>query len=209
MARPYDRGGHVPPAGTIDASVHQFWVPNPWHIVRGGYNLSAYERNMSFLNLGKGRFDNISWLTGTDHDGDGRAAICADIDNDGMQDLIVRQAGGAPILVFRNRFTPKNWLRVSLSGTRSNRLGIGARLTACVGDRRIVRELYPANTYASQQPCEAYFGLGDATAIDRLIVRWPAGQVEEFSDLPVNDHIRLTEGEPAYTLVKARRTTSE
>jgi len=120
VAQPYDRSGIVPPAGDLEKD--QFWVGNPWAIVAAQKNLSAYERNRTFLNLGLGRFVDVSFFSGADSDGDGRAVVAADLDGDGMEDLIVRQAGGGPLLLFQNRFPRRHYLRVSLRGTESNGL---------------------------------------------------------------------------------------
>jgi hypothetical protein len=201
VAQPFDRSTDVPPAGKLDSAAGQFWVGNPWDIVYQGHNLSAHERNRTFLNLGAGRFVDVSFLTGSDSDGDGRAAVAADLDADGMQDLVVRQAGGGPLLVFRNRFPRKNYLKITLRGVRSNALGVGAKLVAEVGGRRMVREMYPINSFASQAPTEAYFGLGDASQVDRLTVRWPSGVVQQLNAIEANQRIEVVEGEPSETLV--------
>jgi hypothetical protein len=193
VSQPFDRGCHLEPAGELDNSSGQFWVSNPWRIVSEGHNLSAFERHATYLNLGGERFADVSFVTGTDSDGDGRGAIAADLDGDGMQDLIVRQAGGGPLLIYRNQFPTRHWLRVKLHGTRSNSMGIGARLTAQVGSRAIVREMYPANTYFAQQPCEVHFGLGDATTIDRLTIRWPSGLIQQVKDVDVDQRLEITE----------------
>lgn len=195
MARPCNRSADVPAAGELDSADGQFWVGSPWDIVNQEYNLSAYERNRLFLNLGGTQFADVSYLTGTDSDGDGRAVIAADIDGDGMQDLLVRQAGGGPLLVFRNKFPKQHSLTVSLRGTRSNALGVGARLIAVVGDRRIVRELYGANTYVSQMPSQVHFGLGSQTKLDRLTIHWPSGLVQELTDVQGDRHIQIVEGQ--------------
>ncbi len=204
MSQPFDRRASVPPVGQLDQAAGQFWVVNPWAIVSEGHNLSAYERNRTFLNLGGERFADISFLTGTDSDGDGRSVFCADLDRDGMQDLVVRQAGGGPLLLFLNRFPPQHFLEVSLRGTRSNGLGVGARLTAEVGPRHLVREMYPSNTYACQHPCEVHFGLGDATRVDRLTIRWPSGFIQELTGVAADQHLRITEGSLTPALVSRR-----
>jgi hypothetical protein len=199
VAQPFDRSGIVPPAGDLEKD--QFWVGNPWAIVAAQKNLSAYERNRTFLNLGLGRFVDVSFFSGADSDGDGRAVVAADLDGDGMEDLIVRQAGGGPLLLFQNRFPRRHYLRVSLRGTASNGLGIGARLSAHANNRQLVREMYPADTYVCRQPCEVYFGLGDATQVDRLTIRWPSGQTQELTSLAADRHIRVTEGQRSYKVI--------
>jgi hypothetical protein len=184
----------VPAPGVVDKSLGEFWVNDSWDIVREGHNLSAYERKRVFLNLQGKEFLDISYLTGADSDGDGRAVVAGDFRNDGRLDLVVRQVGGGPVLFFENQFPKAHYLTVSLRGTASNRLGIGARLTATVAGRNLTRELYPHNSFRSQMPSRVHFGLGDATRIDRLTVRWPSGAVQNLDDLAADRHVVITEG---------------
>jgi hypothetical protein len=172
----------------------EFWVTNPWDIVEKGHNLSAYERKRAFLNVGGKDFLDISYLTGADSDGDGRSVVAGDFRNDGRLDLVVRQVGGGPVLLFENQFPKAHYLTVSLRGTASNRLGVGARLTATVRGRELYRELYPHNSFRSQMPSRLHFGLGDAIKVDRLTVRWPSGAVQTLGDLAADRHVVITEG---------------
>ena len=107
--------------GKIDPTLGEFWVETPWEIFQQGHNLSCYERNRVFLNLKGKDFLDISHLTAADSDGDGRAVVAADFRNIGMLDLIVRQAGGGPLLLYENRLPRKHYLKVSLRGRSSNR----------------------------------------------------------------------------------------
>lgn len=185
----------VPPPGVLDPKLKEFWVANPWQIVAEGYNLSAFERNRAYLNVKGSEFLEISHLTGgADSDGDGRAAVAADFRNTGQLDLVVRQAGGGALFCFENRFPKKNWLSVSLEGATGNKAGIGARLVAEVGGKKIVREMYPHNGYFSQAPNRVHFGLGDAAKVDRLTIRWPSGRTQELKDVAGNRHVTVTEG---------------
>lgn len=206
MSQPGNRGEKIPLPGQLDASLGEFWVSNPFQIAAEGHNLSAFERNRAFLNVGGKDFLEISHLTGADSDGDGRAVVAADLRNTGMLDLIVRQAGGGPLLLYENRLPRKNYLTVSLRGQKSNRQGIGARLTAVVGGQQIVRELYPANGFLSQSPSLVHFGLGDAVMVDRLTIRWPSGTTQVLKDLKSDRHIVVNEGkdEAVETVVPGR-----
>jgi len=184
----------VPAPGDLDASLREFWVSNPWQITAYGHNLSAFERKRAFLNVKGQDFLDISFLTGADVDGDGRAVVAADFRNVGMLDLIVRQAGGGPLLLFENRLPRKHYLKVSLRGRASNRQGIGARLTAVVGGQPLVRELYPANSFDSQAPAAVHFGLADARAAESLTIRWPSGKVQVLKDVKGDRHVVVDEG---------------
>jgi hypothetical protein len=177
----------------VDKALGEFWVTNPWDIVDQGHNLSAYERKRAFLNVGGKDFVDLSYLTGADSDGDGRSVVAGDFRNDGRLDLVLRQVGGGPVLLFENQFPRAHFLTVSLRGTSSNRLGIGARLTATAGGRTLVRELYPVNSFRSQQPSRVHFGLGAAPRVDSLTIHWPSGTEQSLSDLAADRHVVITE----------------
>jgi hypothetical protein len=184
----------VPQPGELDVDQKEWWVENPWEITLHGHNLSSYERKRAYLNVQGGNFVDVSFISGADNDGDGRSAVAADFRNVGRLDVIMRQVGGGPVMVYENNFPQHHYLKVSLLGKQSNRLGIGARLTATVKGRNLVREMYPANSYRSQAPNIAHFGLADATRVERLAIRWPSGRVQELSDLPSDQHIMIDEG---------------
>jgi enediyne biosynthesis protein E4 len=194
VSQPCDRGADVALPGSLDSSLKEFWVSNPFQIGGAGHNLSAFERNRMFLNVRGEAFLDVSHLSGADSDGDGRSVVAADFRNVGMLDLIVRQAGGGPLLLYENRLPPKPYLTVSLRGRQSNREGVGARLTATVRGRQLVRELFPANGYRSQAPNQVHLGLGDADAVDTLTIRWPSGKVQTLTGLAGNRHIVVDEG---------------
>jgi hypothetical protein len=195
VSQPFDRGASVPAPGELDESLGEFWVGDPWAISDQN-NLSGYERNRTYLNVDGRNFLDVSYLTGADSDGDGRCAVAADFNLDGRQDLIVRQAGGGPLQVYQNQFPARHWLDVSLVGTRSNRLGIGARLTARVGGRNIVRELFPVNSYRSQALSRVHFGLGDSESVDKLTIVWPSGKRQELTAIKADRHVVVREGQP-------------
>jgi hypothetical protein len=186
--------------GEIDPELKEFWVGNPFDIFLS-QNLSSYERNRLFLNTGDGRFVDVSFSAGMDTDSDGRCSIPMDIDNDGMLDLILRQAGGGPLVIMRNTFSAANYLQVTLRGTDSNRQGIGSRLTARIGSQRVVREVYPVNTYRSQRPLTAHIGLSSAEQVDQLSIRWPSGTEQSLTDIQANQHILVTEGADSWVKV--------
>ena len=183
----------TPALRDIDRKEGEFWVPNPWDFATRRENLSAYERNGVYLNLGNGRFANIGYSSTADSDGDGRSAVGCDITGDGLPELFVRQAGGGALRVYRNRFPPSGWLTVQLQGSQSNRQGIGARVIADLGGRTIRRELFPVINFLSQAPAQLTLGLGDARSIRQLEVRWPSGSVSVLRDVEINRRIVIRE----------------
>src|SRR5262245_13482287 len=147
-----------------------------------------------YLNVKGEAFLEVSHLSGADSDGDGRSVVAADFRNCGMLDLVVRQAGGGPLLLYENHLPAKSFLTVSLRGRQSNRQGVGARVTAVVGGQQIVRELFPANGYRSQAPNQVHLGLGDSDAVDALTIHWPSVKVQVLTGVKGKRHIVVDEG---------------
>jgi hypothetical protein len=207
VSQPFDRGCRVAKPGTLDKSLDQFWEDDPWQIMMS-HNQSGFERNRAFLNVGGKTFVDMSYLTAADTDGDSRAVAAGDFNNDGRMDLIVRSVGGGPLQLFENNFPKKHYLKISLRGTKSNRLGVGTRLSVWTGEQKQVRELYPANSFSSQAPCVAHFGLGDAATLDRLVIEWPSGATQEFEDISTDRHITVREGDDKLLVVVPGQTIS-
>ncbi len=205
VSQPFDRSATCSAPGARDMELGEFWEDDPWTIAFR-HNLSGFERNRTYLNLGGRQFADISYLTGSDSDGDGRSVVAADFRCNGQMDLLVRQAGGEPLLLFENHFPPQNYLKVSLRGSKSNRLGIGSRITAVVGDRSLVRELYPTNTFHSQAASFVHFGLGGRDSVDKLIVRWPSGAKHELTEVAGNQHVVIDEASGAIETITPGRT---
>ena len=111
-----------------------------------------------------------------------------------MPELFIRQAGGGALVIYHNRFPRAHYLQLSLRGTRSNSLGVGARVECQVGDTVIRRSLYPVVNFLSQSPALLHLGLGDAATVDRLTIHWPSGEVQRFEQVAADRHLRITEG---------------
>jgi len=169
----------------VDRENGEFWASNPFMIPKMGENLSAYERNCLFLNIGGNDFINASFASNADLDADSRAAIPADFDRDGAVDLLVGSVGGGSMRLFRNRFpSDMRSVRLELQGTDSNRPGIGSRVVLTVGGRKIVRDLFPADGFSGQSPAELTIGIGKADQVDRLEIRWPSGNTQTLTNVP-------------------------
>ncbi|MGY8649161.1 MAG: ASPIC/UnbV domain-containing protein [Verrucomicrobiales bacterium] len=193
MSQPHDRLSQLDAIGEIDEEAGEFWVKNPFEMPNARENLSAFERNRTFLNLDGNSFIDVSFASGADIDSDSRSVVAADFNLDGATDLLVGSVGGGSLRLFLNRFPKANYARIRLEGSESNRAGIGARLTATVGARKLVRDLFPQNGFMGQGPAEIIFGLGDATAIDHLEVRWPSGKRQVYDNLAANQYFLLKE----------------
>ena len=123
----------------------------------------------------------------------GRGMAFADFDNDGDMDFVIACLN-APAVLFRNDQTGHNhWLMFRTVGHRSNRDGIGARITVKSGSLSQVWEIKrTVGIYGCSDP-RAHFGLGSATKADILRVQWPSGQVQEFREVAADRHYLLDE----------------
>ncbi len=206
MTRPLDRNAQLPELGRIDREAGEFWVANPFEMPSQGYNLSAHGQNRTSGNVDGRAFIAASFATPAPIDADSRAAIAADFDRDGRPDLLVGSVGGGPLRLFLNRFPDGGArVRIALIGEQSNRPAIGARVELRVGGRRIVRDRFAANGSVGQGPPELLIGLGNVTSIEELVVRWPGGSSQRFSELPVDRTLTIVEGrdEPRVTALDA------
>ncbi len=180
--------------------------------LRGGGTFA--QRNL-LLHNGGGRFRNV-----TDQAGPGfsielvsRALAAGDVDNDGDLDLLVTNNGAGVNLLLnessaggpvrggagdgggRAANDAANALLVRVIGTKSNRSGIGARLTLTTGGTRQVREVQSGSSYLTQNDLRAHFGLGAANRSERLDILWPGGARDVVEALAANQVITVREGE--------------
>lgn len=149
-----------------------------------------------FENLGNGEYRDVS-ASGGSHFARrlvGRGAAFGDLDNDGDTDIVIGNSG-ADLTVLENRATAGHWLRLRLAGGEGNPAdGQGARVVVEAGGRTLSRELFTARSYASASEAMLFFGLGPATAVDRVTVHWPSGRVDEYGDLAVDRRWSLPQG---------------
>lgn len=146
------------------------------------------------MNVDGQEFFDASYASNVDLDSDSRSAIGADFDQDGDPDLLVASVGGGPLRLFENRFDRGNkFLRIELEGTTSNRQAIGSRVVLEVGDKKIVRDLFPKNGCLGLGPVELLIGVGTAEKIDKISVRWPTGKMKTLENVPVGETLKVKE----------------
>lgn len=157
---------------------------------------SYLARNQLYMNTGKGRFINVS-----DRSGDGlqvklssRGAGFDDLDNDGDVDVVILNSRRLPTILRNDSIDQGHWLQVKLSGTKTNRYGVGARVKVIAGSLSLIDEVHSGRGYQSHYGTRLHFGLGNYQTVDRIEVSWIGGDTEVFTDIAADQFVTLTEG---------------
>jgi hypothetical protein len=124
-----------------------------------------------------------------------RGLAIGDYNNDGRVDVLIGNNGGAPLLL-KNNTGANHWLGVKLQGTTCNRDAIGATLTWSANGVRRSRYKSNGGSYLSSHDGREVLGLGAATKLDWLEIKWPqpSTRVDRFTDLPIDRYITIVEG---------------
>ncbi len=160
------------------------------------------QRKLLYRNLRNGKFEDVSLNAGPGISAPTASRGCAfgDFDNDGDLDFVVNCVNAPPQLVRCDSSNKNNWIKIRAIGTKSNRSGIGARIT-CV--TRIPKQEKPhtqidevrsGGGYYSQNDLRVHFGIGEAQKVELVEIRWPSGQTDLLKDLKPNQLYYVTEG---------------
>ena len=122
----------------------------------------------------------------------GRGTSCCDFDQDGDWDLMVNHQNDQASLL-RNDSPSGHFIKLSLIGTQSNRMGIGTCVTVKSGDRVLYHELVGGTSYVSSNEPALIFGLGERGQPCEVQIRWPSGRVETMTDVAVDQSLVLVE----------------
>ena len=155
------------------------------------------QRNLMHRNNGDGTFSEVGAQLGAPfaEKRTGRGAGFGDIDNDGDVDVIINNLDGPPQLLRNDGGNANNAVLIKIIGVKSNRDGIGTRISVVSGDLKQVEEVYSGATYISQNDLRLHFGLEKRTKIDLIEVRWPNGAVETIKDVNANKVLTIKEGQ--------------
>jgi len=125
-----------------------------------------------------------------------RGLAVGDYDNDGRLDVLVGNNGEAPVLLKNNGGPGNHWVGLRLQGTNCNRDAVGALISWSVAGVKRSRLKTAGGSYLSSHDPREVLGLGAATRLDWLEVRWPlpSGRIERYTDIPVDRYLGVVEG---------------
>ncbi len=153
-------------------------------------------RQLLYRNLGNGKFEDVSKMAGqamrVEHSS--RGAASGDFNNDGSIDLLIMNMNEPPTLLKNTNASGNHWFTVKLTGTKSNRSAIGAKVRMEAGGRVQTGVVLSQSGYYSCNDPRVHFGLRTAAIVDRLEVTWPGGQVEMWRSLPADKIFSAVEG---------------
>jgi hypothetical protein len=123
-----------------------------------------------------------------------RGLAVGDLFNDGQLDVVVEDLDGSP-MILRNRGVPgRHWVSFELSGTKSNRLGIGARVKVVAAGMTQTDQLRSGGSYLSQHDLRLHFGLGTASTVELVEIHWPSGATDILKNLAADQFYTIQEG---------------
>lgn len=175
-----------------------------FYLGTGSPSYGALVPNLLFGNDGGKRFVDITTATGTGHLQKGHGIAFADVDGDGDQDIFLHTGGAIPgdaygNALFRNPGSKGNrWLRVKLTGSKTNRAAIGARIKAVIaepgGKTRAIHRVVSSGGSFGTSSFEQHIGLGRASAVKSLEIHWPvSGRRQVFENVAADQAIEITE----------------
>jgi len=179
--------------GRLDLVVANGHIDDTVRNIRG--NVGYAQPPHLFLNLGKGKFQDVAGTNGGDFAAPrvGRGLAFADFDRDGDLDLLLTTNNG-PAYLFRNDVSSGNRsLRLHLTGTKSNRDAIGAVARIEQNGETQMRVVRGGSSYLSQSELPVTFGVGKADRISRVTVEWPSGASQEFKNIVAGRAYELNE----------------
>lgn len=147
-----------------------------------------------YQNLGNGKFADVTAQAGPAFQTPrpARGLAVGDLDGDGRPEIVLVNMNSTPSLL-KNRGPFGHFLNVELTGTKSNRSAIGARVAVSAGGRKMIDEVMSGGSYYSQNSFSLHFGLEESRQVDSIEIRWPSGSVQKLSGTTADQSLHITE----------------
>jgi hypothetical protein len=154
------------------------------------------EPRFLYWNQGNGKFKDLSKASGPGltEPLSGRGLAVADLWNDGRLEAVVNNLSDRSMLLVNEAKNANHWIGLKLTGTKSNRSAIGARVLVHGSKRSWVDEVRSGSSYNSSNDLRLHVGLGAETKVSSVDVRWPNGEKEQFAVSGVDRIVELVEG---------------
>jgi hypothetical protein len=159
--------------------------------------ISSYlERKILYRNKADGTFEDVSLRAGPGilEKTLARGAAFGDLFNTGQIEIVINNMNGVPNLLRNVAPTANHSLSVQLIGNPPNRFAIGGRVSLHVKGRRMIDEVRSGGSFCSQNDLRLHFGLGTATQVEKIEIRWPDGSIESLKDVPAGQRIVIRQG---------------
>jgi len=153
------------------------------------------EPRLLYWNRSGGKFKDIGIQSGPGitEPMSSRGLAIGDLWNDGRESAVINDIDEKPLLLVNLAANTNHWLGVILKGTRSNRDGIGARVTVFAANHSWDQEVRSGSSYVSNNDLRLHFGLGSSAAVERIDVLWPSGLEEQFDGSDADRFVTLIE----------------
>ena len=167
--------------------------------IREGESFGGSQRNVCLLSIGPIGFANFSAVSGIDFVDDSRAIVTTDWDLDGNLDVIMTCRTAPQIRILGNKIETQNqFIGIQLTGTRSNRDAIGARVEVFASHQNapLVRSVAAGSGTLSQSSKRLHFGIPKDSKVRKVLVYWPSGVQQQFDNIETDARYHITEGNP-------------
>jgi hypothetical protein len=181
----------------------------------GTPSFGALMPNIMFRNDRGRRFQDVTEATGTGHLQKGHGIAFVDLDNDGDEDVVLNVGGAVPgdnypEALFENPGTGGNWVSLTLTGVKTNRAAIGAKIRVRLADDSSgsalrYREVTSGGSFGSNSLTQ-HIGIGKAASIASLEIEWPVSKTRQvFKNVPINSFLAIRELEPTFQVLERPR----
>ncbi|MBL4704111.1 MAG: CRTAC1 family protein [Flavobacteriales bacterium] len=178
-----------------------------FYIGTGSPDFTSIVPNRMFRNVNGEGFEEVTSAGQFGHIQKGHAVAFADLDQDGDQDIYAVMGGAVQgdrftNVLFENPISKNNWIVIELEGTKTNRNAIGTVLELTLDNgRKLYRTVSSGGSFGASS-IQQEIGLGKATKIERLVIRWANNEVQTLEAIDINQKILIREGQKNVETIK-------